>query len=89
MDSLLIELPLLNKDFLLAGILVAALGGLVLLFLSMLGRRALQYFGARRFDALSFKIHKHWRDMVRGDIPVEEWRKDPMQCDIVRSIVIQ
>jgi HEAT repeat protein len=55
----------------------------------LMGRRAIRHFQIRRFDALSFKIHKHWREIVRGDVPPEEWRRDSIQCEIVQSIVIQ
>jgi HEAT repeat protein len=74
---------------LLTSIVFAALGGVVLLLLFMMGRRAIRHLRVRRFDALSFKMHKQWREIVRGDIPAEQWRKDSMQCEIVQSIVIQ
>ena len=79
----------LHADFLLTGIVLAILGGIVLLFLCMMVRRTIRHFRIRRFDVLSLKIHKQWREMVRGDIPFEEWRRDSIQCEIVQSIVIQ
>ena len=68
---------------------MAALSGVAAMMAFIMGRRALRHYQTRRFDALSFKIHKQWREMVRGDVPAEEWRGDSMQCDILQSIVIQ
>ncbi len=79
----------MNTAFLLTVILVAVTTGIVLLLLFSLARRALQHFRVRRFDALSIKIHGQWREIVRGEIPSQEWRNDSMRCEIVQSIVIQ
>ncbi len=69
---------------------MAALGGVLIAMMAFLmGRRAIRHIRTRRFDALSFKIHKQWREIVRGDVPGEQWRDDSMQCEIVQSIVIQ
>jgi HEAT repeats/PBS lyase HEAT-like repeat len=51
--------------------------------------RAVRHFRSQRFDALAIKIHKQWREIVRGDVRPEEWRYDSMQSEIVQSIVIQ
>jgi len=55
----------------------------------LMGRRVIHSFRIRRYDELAFKIHNQWREIVRGGVPIETWRKDPMQCEIVQSIVIQ
>ena len=60
-----------------------------MLLVFIVARRSYRQLRIRRCDALTFKIHKQWREIVRGDVPAETWRKDPMQCEIVQSIVIQ
>ena len=65
------------------------LGGFVIPLVFLLGRRAIRQFRIRKYDELAFKIHNQWRDIVRGSVPVETWRQDPMQCEIVQSIVVQ
>jgi HEAT repeat protein len=89
MDSILRTIPQFDKAFLLTGTIFAAVGAIVILMVFLMARRALKYFRIRRFDALAIKIHKQWREIVRGDIPAEAWRQDSMQCEIVQSIVIQ
>jgi hypothetical protein len=80
---------MLNAALILAVILAAVSIGIALLCIFLIARRAWQHFRIRRFDALSFKIHGHWREIVRGEIPAEEWRNNALQCQIVQSIVIQ
>src|SRR5260370_32405929 len=89
MDFFLRTIPQIDKALLLTGTIFAALGAAVILVMFLLGRRALRYFRARRFDALAIKLHKQWREIVRGDIPAESWRPDSMKCEIVQSIGIQ
>jgi len=60
-----------------------------MLVVYLAGRRALQQFRIRRYDELAFKLHNQWREIVRGSVPAETWRKDSMQCEIVQSIVVQ
>jgi HEAT repeat protein len=79
----------MNTAFLLTVILVAVAAGIVLLLLFLLAGHAWRHFRVRRFDALSIKIHGQWREIVKGEIPAQEWRKDSLQCEIVQSIVIQ
>jgi HEAT repeat protein len=88
-DSILLEHPRFDAMFFVTNLILATLGGIVLLFIGMLFRRAIQHFRARRIDALSFQIHQRWREIVRGNIPSEEWRGDSAQCDILQTIVIQ
>jgi HEAT repeat protein len=89
MDSILRILPFLDAAFSFMGVILAALSGVIAMMAFLMGRRALRHIQTRRFDALSFKIHKQWREIVRGDVPPENWRNDPTQCDIMQSIVIQ
>ena len=89
MDSVLMMLPQLDNIFLVTGGVLAALGGIAVLSVFLVARRALQHFRAQRFDALAFKLHKQWREIVRGDIPADEWRNNAVKCEIVQSIVIQ
>jgi HEAT repeat protein len=89
MDSVLMKLPRLDNIFLLTTGLLAALGSFALLSLFVVARRACQYLRAQRFDALAFKLHKKWREIVRGNIPPEAWRGDALKREIVQSIVIQ
>jgi HEAT repeat protein len=89
MDSILGTLPQFDWAFIMTGTIFAVVGGILILMVYVMGRRAILHFRSRRFDALAIKIHEHWREIVRGDIPGEEWRQDAMQCEIVQSIVIQ
>src|SRR6195256_3028862 len=68
---------------------VAAMLGVGMLLVFLMGRRVIHSFRIRRYDELAFKIHNQWREILRGGVPIETWRKDPMQCEIVQSIVIQ
>ncbi len=69
--------------------ILATLGGVAMLLVFLVGRRAIQEIRIRRYDAQALKIHAEWRDIVRGAVPADSWRKDPIQCEIVQSIVIQ
>jgi len=89
MDSVLRIIPQLDRTFLLTATIVVVVGGVVLLLLSSMVRWAILHLRSRRYDALAFKIHKQWREMVRGEIPAQEWQGDSMQCEILQSIVIQ
>ena len=89
MDSALNSIPHLNAALLWMEAILAALGGIAMLLVFFVARRSYRQHRIRRYDALAFKIHKQWREIVRGDVPAETWRKDPMQCEIVQSIVIQ
>jgi HEAT repeat protein len=83
------KIPQFDTVFVLTALVLAVLAGIALLFLYTLGLRAVRHIRSRRYDALAQKIHKQWREMARGDIPASEWRNDPMQCEILQSIVIQ
>src|SRR5437762_14224839 len=89
MDSIFKTTPLFDRELIVMGGTLAVVGVIVLLMVFLIGRRTLRYFRGRRFDALAIKIHKQWREIIRGEIPAAEWRRDSMQCEIVQSIVIQ
>src|SRR6266853_499873 len=89
MDSALNLFPNFNASFFWTEAILAALGGVAMLVVYLAGRRALQQFRIRRYDELAFKLHNQWREIIRGSVPAETWRKDPMQCEIVQSIVVQ
>src|ERR1700704_1346549 len=88
MNSVLNSFPDYNAGFFWTVAAVAMLG-VGMLLVSLMGRRVIHSFRIRRYDELAFKIHNQWREIVRGDVPIETWRKDPMQCEIVQSIVVQ
>jgi HEAT repeat protein len=89
MDSVLNSLPYSNASFFWTEPILAALGGIAMSVLFLMGRRALRRLRIRRYDALAYKIHNQWREIVRGSVPAETWRKDPLQREIVQAIVIQ
>ena len=89
MHPALMLIPQLDYMSLWTGGVIAALGGIGLWSLFLVARRGLKYLRAQRFDALAFKLHKDWREIVSGDIPASEWRGDGVKCEIVQSIVIQ
>ncbi len=89
MDYVLKVIPQMSTAHFLTTMFVAVLAGVVLLYLILMARRGLRRARIKRFDILAFKIHKQWREMVRGNIPAEQWRGDSMQREILQSIVIQ
>src|SRR3979490_978375 len=89
MNSALHSFPNLNSEFLLTAAILSVLGGVAMLLVFRLGRNAIHQFRIRRYDALAFTFPGEGREIVGGGIPAETWRKNPMQCEIVQSIVIQ
>jgi HEAT repeat protein len=89
MNSVLNSFPNFIVGFFWTLAVLAVLGGAAMLLAFLVGRRVIRRFRIRRYDELAFKIHNQWREIVRGGVPIEAWRKDPMQCEIVQSIVIQ
>lgn len=79
----------LIRLFPVASLIVTGLAGIAAGTAYKVLRHSLQTRRIRRFDALAFQIHKQWREIVRGDIPAENWRGDTMKREIVESIVIQ
>jgi HEAT repeat protein len=90
MDSMLRDFSLeLNAAYLLAVIVVASAAGVGFLLLFLFTKRVWRHMRTKRFDALSIQLHGQWRAIVRGEIPAEAWRNDPLQCEIIQSIVVQ
>src|SRR6266850_1659482 len=89
MNSVPNSFPNFNAGFFWTVAVLAVLGGVGMLLAFLVGRRVIHSFRIRRYDGLAFKIHNQWREIVRGGVPMETWRKDPMQCEIVQSIVIE
>ncbi len=79
----------LNAAYLLAVIVVASAAGVGFLLLFLFTKRVWRHMRTKRFDALSIQLHGQWRAIVRGEIPAEAWRNDPLQCEIIQSIVVQ
>lgn len=86
---LMTKIPQFDAAFVLTAVILAVVGVIALLFLYTIGHRAVRHIRARRYDALELQIHKQWREIVRGEIPTDQWRNDPMQCEILQSIVVQ
>jgi hypothetical protein len=89
MDFVLKMIPHFNAAMLRTEVILAALGAVAMLFVFLVGRRAIRQMRIHRYDELALKMHAQWRDIVRGAIPMESWRKNSMQCDIIQSIVVQ
>jgi len=80
---------IMNTALLITVILAAMAIGIALLLVILLAQRAWRQFRTRQFDALTVKIHREWRAIVRGEIPANEWREDRLKCETVQAIVIQ
>src|ERR1700691_1818880 len=90
MDSFLRSFSqLVSTGLLLVVVLVAVAAGIVFLLVFLTAQRGWQHLRTRRFDALSFKLHAQWREIVRGDMPAKEWQNSSLRCEIVQSILIQ
>jgi len=89
MNSVLHSLHNPDGEFLLTVTILAVLGGVLMLMMFLLVRRAILQFRIRKYDKLAYKVHSEWREIVRGGLPAEKWRKDAMQCEIVQEIVLQ
>jgi HEAT repeat protein len=63
--------------------------GTVLLIVLLMVRRAWRIYREQSYDAVSFKIHGQWRNIVRGEISPDEWRKNSLKIEILQSIVIR
>jgi HEAT repeat protein len=89
MNSLQFAFPQVEHVSLFTSAIVIASAGAVLACLFLLAQRGIRYLRAYRLDALAFKMHKQGREIIRGDVPAEQWINDPAKCEIVQSIVIQ
>jgi hypothetical protein len=82
-------LPHLDTAFLVAELILACLAGIATLLFYVVVRRTVRGIRTRRYDALAFKVHGKWREIVRGEAPPDTWRKDAIEREIVQSIVLQ
>src|ERR1700687_2696238 len=89
MNSVLKSFPNINATFFFMVAILAVLGGVGMFLVFLVGHRAVRQFRIRRYDEVAIKVHNQWREIVKGSVPAETWRKDPMQCAIVQSIVVQ
>jgi HEAT repeat protein len=90
MDSILRNFSqLMNSVLIVTAVLAIVAVGVILLLVVLTVHHVWEYFRVRRFDKLSVQLHGQWRDIVRGDIPIEAWRRSSMKCEIVQSIVLQ
>jgi HEAT repeat protein len=89
----MISLPTWSRDvntaFFLTQAIRGALGGTALLLAITLVRHGARRLRNRRYEALTFKIRGQWREIVKGNLPPDSWRKDPIGREIVQSIVIR
>ena len=71
----------------LEAILVSLLGILLLIGFIVLRRwyRA-RYFHKRNLRTVA--LRSQWNDILSGKIPAEDWRFNPLDCDIVESILL-
>jgi HEAT repeat protein len=90
MDSILRNFSqLMNSLLILTAVLAIVAAGVIVLLVVLTVHRVWEYFRVRRLDKLSVQLHGQWRDIVRGDIPIEAWRRSSMKCEIVQSIILQ
>ncbi|HWF13489.1 MAG TPA: HEAT repeat domain-containing protein [Candidatus Acidoferrales bacterium] len=88
MDSVLAVLLHLKSMFRLSNLLLIFPVGTAFLIVLLMARRAWRVYREQRYDAVSFKIHGQWRNIVRGEIPPHEWRNNSLKIEILQSIVI-
>lgn len=62
--------------------------GIVLPLAFILARRAYRQRYFRRRDARTLHIRSHWNDIVSGRMSPEAWRLQPLDRDIVESILL-
>jgi HEAT repeat protein len=89
MNSILDLLPHLDTAFFVAELILACLAGIATLLVYVVVRRTVRGIRNRRYDAIAFKIHGQWREIVRGEVSPETWRKGAIEREIVQFIVLQ
>jgi HEAT repeat protein len=89
MNSSLDLLPRLDTAFLVAELILAILAGIATLVIYIVVRRTVRGIHNRRYDAITFKVHGQWREIVRGEVPPDTWRKGRIEREIVQFIVLQ
>jgi HEAT repeat protein len=88
MDSVLAALFQLKAIFRLSNLLLTLPVGAVFLVVLLIARRAWRIYREQSYDAVSFKVHGQWRNIVRGEIPPHDWRHNSLKTEILQSIVI-
>ena len=73
--------------FVLKAIIAAVVADLVLLGFILLRRGYRRWYFAKR-DARVIEIRKQWDALIRGDVPLEGWRNNPRDCQIVESMAL-
>jgi HEAT repeat protein len=89
MHSVLSALLQLKSIFRPASFLLTIPVGTVFLIVALMVRRAWRIYREQSYDAVSFNIHGKWRNIVRGEISPEEWRKNSLKTEILQSIVVR
>jgi HEAT repeat protein len=87
MDSVFAVLLQLKSIFRPSNLLLTFPVGAVFLIVLLLARRAWRMYREQRYDAVSFKIHGQWRNIVRGEISPDEWRNNSLKTEILQTIV--
>lgn len=73
--------------FVLKAILAAVAADVILLGFILLRRGYRRWYFAKR-DARVIEIRKQWDALIRGDVPFEDWRNNPRDCQIVESLAL-
>jgi HEAT repeat protein len=73
--------------FVLKAIIAAVIADVLLLSFILLRRGYRRWYFAKR-DARVIEIRKQWDALVRGDVPFEQWRQNPRDCQIVESMAL-
>jgi HEAT repeat protein len=74
--------------FVLKAIIAAVIADVVFLSFILLRRGYRRWYFAKR-DARVIEIRKQWDALVRGDVPFEDWRHNPRDCQIVESMALE
>lgn len=73
--------------FVLKAIIAAVIADVLLLSFILLRRGYRRWYFAKR-DARVIEIRRQWDALVRGDVPFEQWRQNPRDCQIVESMAL-
>lgn len=68
--------------------ILATFAGIGLLLLFILGRRALRQRYFHRRDTRVFALRKDWEGILSGAVPPENWRKNPLDSQIVEEMLL-
>jgi HEAT repeat protein len=89
MDSVIAALLQLKSIFRPSNLLLTFPVGTVFVIVVLMARRAWRRYREQNYDTVLFKIHGQWRNIVRGEISPDEWRKSSLKTEILQSIVIR